>query len=133
MPGTCKPVEPRFWARVAKAGDHECWEWTGSKTPVGYGKIHALGKPRMAHRVSIWLATGADLDGKFYVCHTCDNPGCVNPAHLWIGNNSENILDAYSKGRMVSQRHPERLSRGEEHGYLLAKARKLRLSKVKWE
>lgn len=115
MAGKQKPIEPRFWANVKKAGPDDCWEWTASKTPAGYGKICVFGKHRMAHRVSFWMATGEDLDGGYYVCHRCDNPGCVNPAHLWNGDNSENISDAYSKGRMISQTDPSRIARGDAH------------------
>lgn len=112
-----KPVEPRFWARVDKKGSNDCWEWTAGKFGVGYGKICVNGKARGAHRVSLWLAGKMDLESEAHVCHTCDNPGCVNPAHLWAGDRSQNMADAHAKGRMVHQTNPERLARGDRHAH----------------
>ena len=76
-----------------------------------------MGKQYMAHRVSFWIATGENLDGDYFVCHKCDNPGCVNPVHLWKGDGSANMQDAYSKGRVVSQTNPEKLCRGDAHPF----------------
>jgi hypothetical protein len=94
----------RFWSRVDKSG--ECWLWTGSRNAAGYGRTSVNDKTTAAHRVSLLLA-GVDIAGKI-VRHICDNPPCVNPAHLRIGTQSENIVDMYQKGRAnvpTGQRH----------------------------
>src|ERR1035437_7925574 len=110
------PTHPstRFWNKVQKTDS--CWIWSGTKTKSGYGQI-TMGKKHTvyAHRVSYEMHKGAIPDG-YYVCHTCDNPSCVNPEHLFAGTNSDNILDAVSKGRHVSQAHPELLARGDRSG-----------------
>ena len=103
--GTKKPgtVEERFWRHVDKTG--ECWLWTAhTKSGKGYGRLGAGGKGGKylcAHRVSYELHNGPIHDGGV-VMHTCDNPSCVNPAHLKLGTTAENIQDAYDKGRKVS-------------------------------
>lgn len=98
------PLEFRFWAKVEKLGPTECWFWRGSKNERGYGHIadYRNGKRIncLAHRVSYRLHRG-DLQDGDYVLHSCDNPSCVNPAHLRRGTMSENIKEAYQKGRKV--------------------------------
>jgi hypothetical protein len=91
----------KFWARVDKSG--ECWVWTGSKKTLGYGLVCYRGQLRTAHRVAYEIFVGPLRDGLF-VCHSCDNPPCVNPAHLWQGTASDNTRDAMSKGRLVIPR-----------------------------
>lgn len=85
-----------FWSRVEK-GQH-CWEWTGGKTVGGYGKFCFKYKSVYAHRYSYELASGNAIDG-LLVCHHCDNPGCVNPSHLFSGTHKDNHRDMVSKGR----------------------------------
>jgi len=120
-----RAIAARFWEKVDKNGSipahvpdlGRCWMWQGSKDSSGYGGIRARGKRGRlykAHRVSWSMHNGALADSKI-VRHLCDNPGCVNPAHLAAGTQRDNILDAVRKGRMVSQAHPELLRRGERH------------------
>ena len=80
-----------------------CWNWNKSLTIKGYGKfggIRVNGKSnwKIAHRVSYELFYGEIPKGLF-VCHTCDNPKCVNPDHLWLGTNNDNVQDMIRKGR----------------------------------
>jgi hypothetical protein len=90
------PPEQRFWKYVKKTPT--CWLWTGAKHYPGYGVIlRKKGKYIDAHRFSYELHNGEIPAGK-WVLHRCDNPACVNPEHLFIGNNSDNIKDAYEKG-----------------------------------
>lgn len=93
-------LEERFWRFVDKSG--ECWTWTGgSRGQKGYGMIQIGGKgsPKvLAHRLSYELHHGSIPEG-LVVMHSCDNPSCVNPSHLAVGTQSQNILDAINKGR----------------------------------
>jgi len=100
MKGT---LEERFWAKVDKRGATDCWEWRGSKAGKGYGQIWEGGRNLYAHRISWELANGPIPAGKF-VCHHCDNPSCVNPAHLWIGSNADNMRDMIAKDRAPDRR-----------------------------
>lgn len=97
-------LEIRFWSKVAKGAPNECWEWLGARrghAGMQYGCIKAGPWSEGAHRVSYALAHGVSLDALDHVIHTCDNPGCVNPAHLRAGTRQDNVDDMVSK-----RRHP---------------------------
>lgn len=97
----------RFMSSVAMT-DH-CWNWTACHDGKGYGRISCNGRPEKAHRVSYFLFTGDP--GELFVCHTCDNPSCVNPLHLFLGTSSDNLADMGRKKRQRLQVQPE-LCRG---------------------
>ena len=116
-----KDVE-RFLAKVCIPTDpNRCWEWTAGKDRKGYGSFKRYRKTIKAHRMA-WAITSGDVPDGLFVCHTCDNPSCVNPAHLWLGTNADNVRDMCEKGRQVkddrngARLHPEKLARGERHG-----------------
>lgn len=82
--------------KVVESG---CWEWQGSRSPLGYGRYYpAMGVKVLAHRHAYELANGPIPDG-MQVCHTCDNPPCCNPGHLFLGTHQDNMADRQSKGR----------------------------------
>lgn len=78
--------------------DTECHNWTGAKNKSGYGVVVVRGKHIQAHRLAMALHTGSD-PGDMLVLHRCDNPSCVNPAHLFLGTHGDNALDAVAKKR----------------------------------
>jgi hypothetical protein len=96
-PTTHAPPEVRFWRYVDKRGPDECWPWTGKRQKSGYGRF-GIGQHKKvgAHRFSFEMATGFLPP---VVMHTCDNPPCVNPAHLRAATNKLNTADMIVKGR----------------------------------
>ena len=108
------PLEDRFWDLVAKGEPDTCWLWRGSTNGQGYGQVRTgstkQGNRRMekAHRIA-WTLTHGPIPKGLWVLHSCDNPPCVNPAHLFLGDRSANMRDREEKGRA---RHP----RGMAHG-----------------
>lgn len=124
----------RFWKQVAFSGKG-CWTWLGLLTADGYGTWPAAKryfKDRLAHRLSYRFNVGEIPKGKL-VLHTCDNPACVNPAHLYVGTDADNTRDKIERGRhargtriWLARLNPEKVkeirSRREEGPRALARA-----------
>lgn len=104
-------TQDRFWLYVNRKGEDDCWEWTGGKDTFGYGMFtlkRGKANSLRAHRFSYEMVYGNIPSGMF-VCHKCDNPGCVNPNHLFLGTAFDNNLDRDRKGRQVAykgENHP---------------------------
>ncbi len=105
-------TECRFWSKVKKLGPNDCWPWIGAIKPEGHGSFRSEGKRSgkviTAHRYAYQIGSGIPLSelkrkkwGDLYVCHTCDNPPCCNPKHLYLGSHFTNMRDMYDRGRNV--------------------------------
>ncbi len=87
-----------FWISVSMPSADGCWIWGGMKSKLGYGRFGFNNKVELAHRMAYMLTHGPIPDG-MHVCHTCDNPPCCNPSHLFLGTAKDNSRDCLSKGR----------------------------------
>lgn len=94
----------KFWSKVAiTANDELCWEWQAGTTSFGYGCARFKDKMQSAHRVSWELAYG-EIENGLFVLHECDNSACVNPKHLFLGTQQNNVDDMLKKNRSVPPR-----------------------------
>lgn len=96
-----KKLDPiiRFWAKVDKRGPDECWPWLAACVKDGYGGLKVYGKTVQAHRFSWELAHGCKIPEGKLVQHSCDNPPCCNPKHLFLGTDKTNAMDMVRKDR----------------------------------
>lgn len=109
-----RKLEQRFWSTIKK--NDKCWEWQGRRDRRNYGTLRVSNKQMLAHRVS-WQLNVGRIPTRKLVCHSCDNPPCVRPSHLWIGTNKQNMDDAKSKGLFklgAIKRERNRLSKQRE-------------------
>src|SRR3990167_43424 len=96
---TLKNTEARYWSLVDKRGPNECWVWRGYRHKQGYGRFKWRGQNRLAHRLSVQFTTGKEIPWQVHALHRCDNPPCVNPEHIFLGNHRANMADMRRKGR----------------------------------
>ena len=101
----------KYWRKVERLGDDDCWNWKGACNTGGYGlfsvrnieqEYNRTGRTMsqlLAHRISAYVAYGNIVSKGVLVCHLCDNPRCCNPRHLYTGNQSDNMREAGAKGR----------------------------------
>ena len=144
--GSGRPIPVRFWEKVRKGGG--CWLWTGNRHRRGYGilGLRREGKRTIsakAHRLS-WEIHNGPIPAGMVVCHHCDNPPCVNPSHLFLGTQVDNIRDMVAKGRQRSGARPQNKAACErghaltsETTWTLATGKRLcrecsRLNGMKW-
>lgn len=104
--GSARGLKERLLEKVRVVPETGCWEWTGTRHRHGYGVIMIDGSIFRTHRVSFEVLKG-EKPGDQHVCHSCDNPPCINPDHLWLGSHGDNMGDCSAKGRM---------HQGEKHG-----------------
>jgi HNH endonuclease len=103
-----QPLASRFWKFVVPEPNTGCWLWTGAQYRHGYGAFSIRRcVPRQAHRIA-WQLERGDIPEGIDVLHRCDVPACVNPKHLWLGTVVDNMQDASKKGRIATQKEPER-------------------------
>jgi len=103
MKNITKEEKKKFWSKVDKTSG--CWEWVGSKLNIrqSYGRVTIQNKSLLTHRVSYMFRYG-DIPKGMCVCHSCDNPKCVRPSHLFLGTQRDNITDRCRKGRSSTVR-----------------------------
>lgn len=100
-PGPLIGSPDRFWTHVNKsAGPDGCWNWTAA-TSAGRGRVYVAGRTVYAYRHAWFLTHGEEIPTGAAACHTCDNPICVNPSHIFLGAQRDNMLDAARKGRTI--------------------------------
>ena len=90
--------EERFWSKIDRRGTEKCWPWLAAKQKGGYGVAWFGGKLFRAHRLAFMLGR-TEFVGALSVLHSCDNPSCCNPRHLFLGTQRDNMRDMIGKGR----------------------------------
>lgn len=113
-------TDPWYLARVRIPEDPAaCWLWTGAKTVLGYGQGRRKDKQPYAHRI-MWNTLYGEIPAGHVVCHVCDVPSCVNPSHLFVGTQKDNMRDKQAKGRAAGG------ARGTQNGNAVLDPEKVR-------
>jgi hypothetical protein len=102
-------VKQRFWSKVDITNLFDCWNWTNYKNHSGYGVLGINNKTILAHRLSYQFAFGQIKDN-LQVLHKCNNPACVNPAHLYLGTNQDNVdykVKNNRQSRLIGEKNPK--------------------------
>ena len=106
---TPPPLDVRFWQRVDRHGKDECWPWKGMVNQRGRARLLEHGKLVIASHVAWFLHHGRWPASQQVVRHSCDNPGCLNPGHLLLGTQADNVADMMNRGRhrpVFGEKHP---------------------------
>ncbi|MEG3847338.1 HNH endonuclease [Microcoleus sp. herbarium19] len=103
IPANFTTVLPNFLGEIQDSG---CIIFQGAKDGSGYGRYFKNGKFKSVTRAVLAEKLGSELPTSMDACHTCDNPNCINPEHLWAGTRTQNLLDASKKGRTQGKSHP---------------------------
>lgn len=122
MPATNTPE--RFWLRVGKLGNDECWLWLGSFNHNGYGQFSYRGENWRAHRLA-WVLSFGEIPETQIVRHKCDTRACCNPNHLELGSVADNAHDMMDRGRHVPMK-------GEAHGMSVLTAENIIEAKLRF-
>ncbi len=120
---TPSPEKIAVFKEKMKPMPNGCIEWQGNIDSTGYGRFYFTRQITLAHRAS-WLIFRGEIPNGLCILHKCDNPPCVNPDHLFVGDRKDNARDMASKGRQWVQKNPigrpvcpiELKPRGEKHG-----------------
>lgn len=91
-------IQEQFWKYAEKGKEGECWNWKGRLNEWGYGRVFHNGRGILSNRLS-WMIHFGEIPNEMLVCHKCDNPACINPQHLWLGTNTDNMRDMMKKER----------------------------------
>jgi len=113
------PLHERLARGIDRSGgDDSCWPWTRMTSRNGYGLLVEShhGRRVLAHRLSYEIHSGAPIPGGLFVCHRCDNPPCCNPAHLFLGTQSDNAHDMWNKRRGYVRGPGSRAAKGSRVG-----------------
>lgn len=134
VPCRLPSVSERFWSRVDKAGANDCWLWTGGTVGrIGYGAFSIDNRSTSTHRVAWELTYGPIPDG-YHVLHRCDVRLCVNPDHLFLGTNADNMADRNAKGRCAhGPSHSAAILNGLQHKRAISLNRSLGLPLPRWD
>jgi len=121
----------KFFTSFSVDPDTKCWEWDALTHRQGYGWLHFQGKYHLAHRVAWFIFWGRMPQPKEAVCHKCDNPKCVNPDHLFVGTQKDNVADCIAKGRArkghpIGSKNPRAIFTEEQVRNILRDTRKQR-------
>jgi hypothetical protein len=121
----------RYWSKVDRRGPEECWPWCAFRRDTGYGLIKVRGVFMAAHRFGWMVANEREWPAGMLGCHSCDNPICVNPSHVWPGTDLDNFHDAKAKGRWGGPAAENAVKVRCKHGHDLAGVN-LIISKEGW-